>query len=86
MTITIDIPDRAAGSLIDVEALRREVFVDFVLSQRQKGEISLGEAAEILGVNCREVMEMLGRRGLPVSNIPPGETSAGLDALRKAAR
>ena len=85
MTVTIDIPEKAIGSLIDLNALRHEIFEDFVLAQRHKGEISLQEASELLGVTRREAMEMLGRRGLPFSNVPPGETTAGLDALRRKA-
>ena len=84
MTVTIDIPDRAAGSLRDLDVLRKEIYEDFVLSQRQKGELSLGEAAELLGVSYAEVVDMLGARALPLCNIAGDEATAGRATIRGA--
>jgi len=40
------------------------VFEDFIIEQWQKGNISLGRAAELLGRTYTEFFELLGQKGL----------------------
>ncbi len=47
--ITVEIPDDLAVNFDTPEAIRRALFEDFVIGQRQRGVISLGKAAELLG-------------------------------------
>ena len=72
-SITIDIPDDLAANFETVEAIRRTLLEDFVIEQRQRGVISLGRAAELLGLSSSEFLELLGSRGLGPINASPRE-------------
>jgi predicted HTH domain antitoxin len=72
-TITIDIPDVIATQFGDLEDLRRTVYEDLVIEQRQQGKLSLGEAAKLLGLTYTEFFELLGRKGLSFINATPDE-------------
>jgi len=54
--ITVDIPDDLAANFDTPEAIRQALFEDFVIEQRQRGAISLGKAAELLGISYPEVL------------------------------
>lgn len=62
--VTVQIPDELAARFDTPEALERALFEDFVVEQRQQGHISLGKAAELLGVNQSGLLRMLAARGL----------------------
>ena len=47
--ITVEIPDDLAANFDTPEAIQRALFEDFVIEQRQRGVISLGKAAKLLG-------------------------------------
>ena len=49
--ITVDIPEDLAANLDTPEAIRQALFEDFVIEQRHQGVISLGKAAELLGLS-----------------------------------
>jgi predicted HTH domain antitoxin len=83
-TVQIEVPDRLAKPFIDVEALRREIYEDFVLGMRQRGDISIGEAAELLGVTKRGAIELLGKKGLALINADPEDTAEGRERLVSA--
>ena len=80
-TVQIDVPDRLALPFVNLDALRREIYEDFVLGMRQRGDISLGEAAELLGVTKRGAIELLGKKGLALINADPDDTVEGRERL-----
>lgn len=66
--ITVDIPDDLAANFETPEAIRPALFEDFVIEQRQRGAISLGKAAELLGISYPEVFDLLSSKGLSPIN------------------
>ena len=71
--ITIEIPDDIAESFNTIDDLRRTMYEDFIIEQRQIGKISLGKAAELLGISYTEFFDLLGRKGLSFINSTPRE-------------
>ena len=71
--ITVDIPEDLAANFDTPEAIRRALFEDFVIEQRQRGVISLGKAAELLGLTYAEFLALLGSKGLSPINASPEE-------------
>lgn len=70
-TIIVDIPEDLAANFDNPEAIRKALFEDFVIEQRQRGVISLGKAAELLGLRYAEFVELLGSKGLsPINAVP----------------
>lgn len=67
-TILLDIPQDIAETFDDVDELRRTLYEDFIIEQRQQGKISLGKAAELLGITYREFFALLGKKGLSFIN------------------
>ncbi len=72
-TITIDVPEDIAESFDTLDALRQTVYEDFVIEQRQCGKISLGRAAELLGISYTAFFELLGKKGLSFINATSQE-------------
>ena len=72
-TITMDIPDAVTTLFATIEELRRTRYADLVIAQRQQGKLTLGEAAQLLGVTHTEFLELLGRKGLSFINATPAE-------------
>ncbi len=72
-TVAIDIPDDIAENFDTLEDLRLTLCKDFIIEQRQNGKISLGKAAELLGISYTEFFNMLGRKGLSFINATPQE-------------
>jgi len=73
LAITVEIPDDLAANFDTPEAIRRALFEDFVIEQRQRGAISLGKAAELLGLSYPELFDLLGSKGLSPINASPSE-------------
>ena len=71
--VTIEIPDDIANRFESLDMLRRTLYEDFIIGQRQSGNLSFGEAAELLNITYPEFFELLGERGLTVINAEPGE-------------
>jgi len=67
-TVTIEIPEEIVEQFDNLEDVRRAVYEDFIISQRQKGSISLGRAAELLGIPYTKFFELLGQKGLSFIN------------------
>lgn len=72
-TITLEIPDELASHFATEEDMRRTVYEDFVIEQRQNGTLSLGEAAKLLNITYTEFFHLLGRKGLSFINATPDE-------------
>ena len=71
-TITIHIPDTV--DFDDKEAL-------MVIASRlyEKGKLTLGQAAEIVGLSKRAFMEILGSYGVSVFNYPSSDLDRDLE-------
>ena len=69
-TISIEIPDEILESFNNVDEVRKVVYEDFVIEQRQNGNISLGRAAELLDVTYSEFFDLIGKKGLSFINTP----------------
>ena len=72
-TISIEIPDELVESFNNVDELQKTVYEDFVIEQRQNGNISLGRAAELLGITYTEFFDLIGKKGLSFINAPSDE-------------
>lgn len=72
-TISIEIPDELVESFNNVDELQKTVYEDFVIEQRQNGNISLGRAAELLGITYTEFFDLIGKKGLSFINAPADE-------------
>ncbi len=71
--VTINVPADIAESFETLDELRRTMYEDFVIEQRQRGNISLGRAAEVLGISYRAFFDLLGEKGLSFINASPQE-------------
>ena len=65
-TVTLTIPDS-----LDVDSL--EVARIVATQLYEQGKLSLGEAAELVGLDKRAFVEMLGTYGISVFNYPASE-------------
>jgi predicted HTH domain antitoxin len=72
-SVTIDVPTDLAEQFATIDDLRQTVYEDFVIEQRQRGNISLGRAAELLGMSYGEFFDLLGEKGLSFINASPQE-------------
>ena len=75
-TIAIDIPEDLAETFSTLDELRQTVYEDFIIEQRQQGKISLGRAAELLGITYTELFDLLGKKGLSFINATSQELEA----------
>ncbi|MCP4399031.1 MAG: hypothetical protein GY801_17235 [bacterium] len=57
-------PADIAESFETLDDLRRTMYEDFVIEQRQRGNISLGRAAELLGISYQAFYNLFGEKGL----------------------
>ena len=72
-TVTIDIPDELAEHFDSIDEIRRTVYEDFIIEQRQQGNLSLGQAADLLGITYTEFFDLLGQKGLSFINATSDE-------------
>lgn len=80
--VTLEIPDELAAHFESVQALRRTLYEDFIIEQRQRGRLSLGEAAELLDLTYSEFFMLLGQKGLSFINTEPSELHASYERFR----
>ncbi|MEK7273632.1 MAG: UPF0175 family protein [Candidatus Desantisbacteria bacterium] len=72
-TVTIEIPTELTKQFSSTDEIRRTVYEDFIIEQRQRGNISLGKAAEMLGITYTEFFGLLGKKGLSFINATHDE-------------
>lgn len=53
--------------------IRRTVYEDFIIEQHQQGDLSLGQAAELLGISYSGFFDLLGKKGISFINVTPDE-------------
>lgn len=83
-TITIEVPDEILESFDNLDEVRKTIYEDFVIEQRQNGNISLGKAAGLLGITYTEIFDLLGRKGLSFINATPEELKESYKNFEKA--
>lgn len=62
--INIQIPDSIAEIYPTVDELQKGLYEDIVISEFQKGNLSIRDSADILNVTYEGFMEFLGERNL----------------------
>ena len=67
-TITMEIPEDLLGQFDNLEQARRAMFEDFIIAQRQSGNLSLRRAAELLGMNYSDFFALLSKKGMSFIN------------------
>jgi len=82
-TVTIEVPDELASGYPDMAALQRTLLEDFVIEQRQRGVISLGRAAEILGLSYAEFFALLGEKRLSFVNTSQEEKDESYNLFKE---
>ena len=82
-TISIEIPDEIVESFNNVDELQKTVYEDFVIEQRQNGNISLGRAAELLDITYTEFFDLIGKKGLSFINAPSDELEHSYQKFEK---
>ncbi len=82
-TISIEIPDELVESFNNVDELQKTVYEDFVIEQRQNGNISLGRAAELLGITYTEFFDLIGKKGLSFINASSDELEQSYQKFEK---
>jgi predicted HTH domain antitoxin len=73
MQLTLSIPDELAADFHSEDDLKRALYEDFIIAQRQAGVISLGRAAELLDLSYQEFFALLGQKGLSFINASTEE-------------
>ncbi len=68
MQLTLTLPDELVAHFHSEEELRRTLYEDFIIEQRQSGAISLSLAAELLGISYEAFFLLLGKKGLSFIN------------------
>ena len=81
--VTIEIPDELAKQFNSTDEMRRTVYEDFIIEQRQQGNLSLSQAAELLGITYTEFFDLLGKKGLSFINARSDELSESYRQFEK---
>jgi predicted HTH domain antitoxin len=82
-TITLELPEEILINFNGINEIRRTLYEDFIIAQRQRGNISLGRAAELLGVTYSELFNRLGEKGLSFINANPEELEESYQHFEK---
>ena len=67
-SVTLNLPDK-------FDLNDKEVLMLVATSLYEKGKLSLGQAAELVGLTKRTFAELLGRYGISISNYPASNLS-----------
>jgi len=76
-TITLEMPEDVVAHYRDIDEIRQLLYEDFVASEYQKGNISLRQGANLLGLTYETFMvDFLGGRKISFINGTPQELDA----------
>ncbi len=67
-TVTLTLPDN-----LDMD--EREIVMSLATKLYEDGKLSLGQAAELVGLTKRTFMELLGKYGVSIFNYPTSDLS-----------
>ncbi len=82
-TITLELPEEILINFNGINEIRQTLYEDFIIAQRQRGNISLGRTAELLGITYSELFNRLGKKGLPFINASPKELEKSYQHFEK---
>jgi len=82
-TITLELPDEISLNFNNINEIRQTLYEDFIIEQRQRGNISLGRAAKLLGLTYSEFFNLLGKKGLSFINATPDELEESYQHFEK---
>lgn len=63
-TVTLEIPESIAETYINEHKLRQHLFEDIIIAEFQKGNLSVGESAKLLGFTYESFLGWLGEQKL----------------------
>lgn len=85
-TITIELPDQIAlDTGLSPGSLSQKAKEWLALQLFREGHLSSGSAAEWLGIERVEFIDLLGERGVPYIDYPTEDLDRELDAVREIA-
>jgi len=79
--LQVPIPDRLVERFGGEEAAAARYSRAAVLELLREGEMTSGEAAEALGIQRRELLEMMAAHDIPIANYDPEELEQELRVL-----
>ena len=80
----LELPEELQELFESEEAATRAAKEALVLDLVNRGEISQGKAAELLGLDRWELLDLLAKHGLPALSQTPEELRQDVEALREA--
>jgi predicted HTH domain antitoxin len=81
--IQVPVPDRLLRRFGGESGAVARVSQAAVLELLREGEMTSGEAAEVLGVTRREVLTLMAEKNVPIANYDAAELADELDTLRR---
>ncbi len=63
-TIHIEIPDKITENYPSIDELKKSIFVDIVISEYLRGNLTIRESASLLQVTYEGFIELLGQRNI----------------------
>lgn len=72
-TVTIEVPESVAERFASPTELQESVLEGFILSEFQRGFLSIRESAKLLGLSYEGFLEWLNARGISFILASPGE-------------
>ena len=81
--ITVEVPDEIVSRFESIEDIQQTMFEDFIIEQRQQGELSLEEAAKHLNLSYPEFFQLLGKKGLSFINSSKSELDQSYSDFKK---
>jgi predicted HTH domain antitoxin len=83
ITLTLELPEEILIHFNGINEIRRALYEDFIIAQRQQGHISLGKAAELLGMSYSDFFNLLGQKGHSFINANPEELQESYQHFEK---
>jgi hypothetical protein len=76
MQLTLTLPDELAANFQSEDGLRRTLYENFIIQQRQARVIRVSKAAELLDLSYGAFFALLGQKGLSFANVSIEEANA----------
>ncbi len=83
ITLTLELPEEILINFNGINEIRHALYENFIIAQRQQGNISLGKAAELLGISYSDFFNLLGQKGLSFINANPEELKESYQHFEK---
>jgi predicted HTH domain antitoxin len=81
-TLTLELPDEIVRALGSVEAATAKARESFVLDLLREAIVSQGQAADLLGINRWDLLELMAQRRIPSGPETAEEMAAEIEAMR----